>query len=268
MARLEPRLPPPEVEPAIYDESYYRTACAGHPEWVSSGGAQASAIYAGSLARAGDVTGATVVDLGTGRGELLAVAIERGAARAIGVEYSPAALALARQTLAAHAVEDRATVVEADARAIPLGDAVADIVTLLDVVEHLAPAELEATLGEAHRLLRPGGRLLAHTMPNRLIYSVTYRTQRALSPSRRRRWAADPRNELERRMHVNEQSVGSLRRALRNADFDRVEVTLGRWVYADFVPSERARLTYRRLAQAPGLRRFGIGDIWAEARRP
>jgi ubiquinone/menaquinone biosynthesis C-methylase UbiE len=156
-------------------------------------------------------------------------------------------------------------VVAGDIRAVPLPDGCADLVTMLDVVEHLAPAELDAALDEVRRLLRPGGRLLVHTMPNRAIYSVTYRALRATLG--RRRWPADPRNEWEHAMHVNEQTVGSLKRSLRRAGLRDVRVEVGEWLYTDFVPDPRARRVYGALGRVPGLRRVALGNLWGEARR-
>jgi ubiquinone/menaquinone biosynthesis C-methylase UbiE len=165
-------------------------------------------------------------------------------------------------------VEGKAEVAEADARAIPLDDGFADLVTLLDVVEHLAPAELDATLAEAYRVLRRRGRVLVHTMPNRSIYELTYRLQRAWRAGRRARWPADPRNDHERRMHVNEQTVSSLRRSLRRAGFRPARATLGQWVYTDFVPEVGAKATYGRLARRRLTARLGAADIWGEGTRP
>lgn len=260
--------PAPLVSPDVYDEEYYRTACAGYEEWAASEGASFAGIYPGSLARAGFRAGEVVLDVGTGRGEMLAVAVEQGAARAIGVEYSSAAVELARQTLDVHGVGDRAEVHLADARALPVEDDEADLATMVDVVEHLSPDELDRVFREVLRALRPGGRLFVHTMPNRTVYEVTYRLQRSLVPGRRRSWPPDPRNDYERTMHVNEQTVTSLRRALARAGFTRVRVELGQFVYTDFVPDDRAKRLYRRLARFRPTRRFGAGDLFAIAYRP
>ena len=232
-------LPPPAVTAAVYDTDYYLTRCAGHEQWASSGGAHHDALYDGSLARAGLAPGEVMIDIGTGRGELLVAAAARGAARAIGVEYSPSALDLARQTIEASGVSGTAAVVAADSRRLPLPSGWADLVTMLDVVEHLTPDELHTTLVEARRVLRPGGRLFAHTFPTRTIYEITYRIQRGLLPRRRRSWPADPRNDFEHAMHVNEQSRRSLRRMLTGAGFASVDVRHGRWVFDAFVPDER-----------------------------
>jgi ubiquinone/menaquinone biosynthesis C-methylase UbiE len=260
--------PPPLVSPELYDDDYYLTTCAGSDEWRGSGGAAVAGVYVGSLQRAHLQPGEVLVDIGTGRGELLAVAVESGAGRAVGVEYSPAAVRLTSETIRVHGVGDRAEVLLADARRIPLDDGTADLVTMLDVVEHLAPRELDQTLSEAFRLLRPGGRILAHTFPSRTIYDVTYRLQRGLHPRRRRTWPVQPRVEYELLMHVNEQTVATMRRSLRRAGFSQCRGRLGEWVYTDFVPEERAKQLYRRLAHIPLVNRLGVANIWGEGVKP
>jgi ubiquinone/menaquinone biosynthesis C-methylase UbiE len=260
-------LEPPRVSPEEYDEDYYRTACAGHDEWVQSGGAGQAGLYKGVLRRARLTEGMTVCDIGAGRGELVALAVEHGAKWAVGVEYSPAAAALAAQSIAQRDVESRAAVVLADARRLPLPDTCTDLVFMIDVIEHLAPTELAATFGEAHRVLRPGGRLFAHTFPTRTIYDVTYRGLRALARLRGRHWPADPRNDYEHRMHVNEQTRTALRRSLRVAGFAAPDVRFGQWVHTDFVPSPRGRSTYERMARHRMTAPLAVADLWVDATR-
>jgi SAM-dependent methyltransferase len=242
-------------------------------------------MYAGYVHRAAVGRGEVVVDLGTGRGELLVAAVSASARLAVGVEHSRDGVALAARTLAAASevtssatsaatsagsgagVAGPAAVLAADVRAVPLRAGVADVVTMLDVVEHLTPVELQAGLAEAHRLLRPGGRLLVHTMPTRTVYEVTYRAQRLAAPWRWRAWPRDPRSDEERVMHVNEQTRWRLDRALADAGFVDRTVEPGAWIWDGFVPSVRARRTYARLARFRLTRCFGACDLWAVARR-
>jgi ubiquinone/menaquinone biosynthesis C-methylase UbiE len=258
---------PPVVSPEEYDENYYLTACAGHAEWVGSEGAGQAGIYPGVIQRSNLEAGMTVLDVGAGRGELVALAAEQGASWAIGVEYSPAAVQLAAQTVQRRGVTDRACVVLADARMLPLPSACADRVFMLDVIEHLAPAELERALAEAHRVLKPGGRLIGHTFPTRTIYDVTYRLMRAAARLRGDGWPPDPRNDYEHRMHVNEQTLSSLRRALRTAGFHQPVVRHGQWLHTDFVPSDRGRAAYRWLARHRLTKPLAVADLWVDTVR-
>jgi ubiquinone/menaquinone biosynthesis C-methylase UbiE len=262
-------LPAPVVSPAEYTAHYFLHRCAGHEEWSASNGSQMAGVYAGALHKIGLQPGEVVADIGTGRGELLAQAVAMGAASAVGIEYSADAVHLAERTIAAHGVGDRAEVRHADARSLPLDDATIDVVTMLDVVEHLAPVELDRSLREAHRVLRPGGRILIHTFPTRTILKV-YRAQRRLVPGRARRWPADPRDPLEIVMHVNEQTPRTLKRSLHAAGFD-ARTELGLWVWTDYVPEDaapRARRLYARLARFPLTRRFGVANLWGEGTKP
>lgn len=257
-------LPAPVVAPDEYDADYYTHCCGGYEEWNASNGEKTAGVYHWALEQVGFTAGETLLDVGTGRAEVVALAAERGARLAIGIEYAAGALPLAQQTIRAHGVEANAHVMLADARRLPFPDASVDVVTMLDVVEHLAPAELAACFRDVARVLRPTGRLLVHTFPTSTIYDVTYRLQRNLLPWRRRSWPADPRNEWEHRMHVNEQSLPGLARALRAAGLTP-KVEVGNWVYTDFVPSPRARRTYHLLAKVPFTARFGVSNIWAIA---
>ena len=260
----DPDLPAPAVPPGAYDAEYFLQSNIGAAVWRESDGSQVDPLYHGYLVRAGLRAGEVLVDLGTGRGDLLAAAVAAGAAHAYGIEYSSDAVTLARRTVAAHGIADRAQVLQADARAVPLGDGIADLVCLLEVAEHLTPAELARALSEARRILKPGGRILIHTMPNRLIYTVTYRLLRSLALWR---WPADPRNDYERAMHVNEMTAAELRRALAGAGLAG-EVTHGEWIYTDHVPARWGRRAYRVLARLGPLSRFARADIWALAGRP
>jgi hypothetical protein len=118
---------------------------------------------------------------------------------------------------------------------------------------------------ETRRILRPGGRVFIHTFPTRTNYSVTYPMLRLLFL--RRHWPRDPRNDYERRMHVNEQTVTSLRRSLRRAGFDRVDVRPGAMVYVDFIPDAWAQRLLRALARHRVFRRLTHSDLVARATR-
>lgn len=251
------------MPPEEYDETYYRKECMGSVQWDATGGRMVDPLYPGFLARAQLRPGETVVDLGTGRGELLVTAVEMGAAHAYGVEYSETAVRMSERTLDVHDPRGKAEVMLADARSVPLPDAIAELVCLVDVVEHLAPPELHIALLEARRLLKPGGRLVIHTMPNRLIFTVTYRALRLLAGGNR--WAANPRTEPEQKMHVNELTVRELRRALERAGFE-AHVELGQWIRTDFVQSRWAQRVYTLLSKLGPLAHLGVADMWAFAR--
>ncbi len=102
----------------------------------------------------------TVVDLLSGTGSaLLEYARRFPGARLVAVDLDPRLLRLvaARLSLAGHeGLETR----EADAREVPLPAEVADVVNISFGLHELNRRDRECVLGEAARLLRPGGTLL------------------------------------------------------------------------------------------------------------
>ncbi len=103
--------------------------------------------------------GAEVIDLGCGPGTFLGNL--RREQPGHGYDLSAPQIAYARQTYSKpHLAFDT---MEGDRVEHP--DASADIVTLIEVIEHVDPATVSKLFAEAYRLLRPGGRLLVST-PN------------------------------------------------------------------------------------------------------
>jgi len=213
---------PPAVPASRYDAALLSRFAGGEYEAYVAAGARAlrpRLARALQLARIGP--GMTVVDVGCGRGEAAAHAARAGA-RVLALDFSPGALALTARTAAAGgAVVARAAAV---AERLPLADACADRVLLLDVAEHLQPWQLAGALAEIRRILRPGGYVVIHTLPNRWALAVAYPILRRLSPD----LPAEPRSDYERAVHVNEQSPRSLRRALRDAGL-RARVWVEEW---------------------------------------
>ena len=104
------------------------------------------------------------------------------------------------------------------------------------MIEHLDPPQTVPALSEFHRVLRPGGRLLVHTAPNRLFMTVGWPLARPvlrLLGHGETVESVDAWFRLAEDYHVNEQSVHSLRRALRAAGFEDPRV----WIDPDVMRS-------------------------------
>jgi len=97
--------------------------------------------------------GALLVDLACGAGLFAEHAAARGY-RHVGFDLSPTALPQARD----HGV----LVARADVLRLPLPDAIADVVTAGEILEHVT--DLPAAVAEACRVLRPGGTLVLDTI--------------------------------------------------------------------------------------------------------
>src|SRR5215207_4538862 len=97
--------------------------------------------------------GAVLVDLGCGAG-LLAPHAARLGYRHVGVDLVGTSLRIAAE----HGVRP----VRGDAQRLPLADRVADAVSAGEILEHVP--DLPAAVGEACRVLRPGGTLVLDTI--------------------------------------------------------------------------------------------------------
>lgn len=102
--------------------------------------------------------GETVADLGSGAGmdTLLAARAVAPEGRVIGIELLPEMVARAK----AHGVEagiGNASFVEGEMESLPLGDASVDVVLSNGAIN--LSARKSRVLAEAHRVLRPGGRI-------------------------------------------------------------------------------------------------------------
>src|SRR5262249_22418658 len=125
-----------------------------------------SAHSGGAIAARADrelsLGGKRVLDFGCGRGDLLAALFARGLA-ASGLEFAAAAAEETRERFAGEPRFGGGGL--ATGLPSPRSAGSFDVVFLVEVVEHLLDDQLEPTLAEVHRLLAPGGRVVA-TTPN------------------------------------------------------------------------------------------------------
>jgi ubiquinone/menaquinone biosynthesis C-methylase UbiE len=105
---------------------------------------------------AGLPTDGTVIDVGAGTGTFaIALAARAPSARVVAVDGDPEALAIARAKRGAAAVRWE----EGLADSLPLADGSCDRVAMSLLLHHLDPDGKRRALAEAHRVLRPEGRI-------------------------------------------------------------------------------------------------------------
>lgn len=285
------------VDPAEYTEDYYLGDCEGFAVFQESGGEELSARLRRALRLAGLRPGQRVLDIACGRGEVVLHAARRGT-DAYGIDYSEAAARLSYGTLTASERERslRAAAARMDATNLAFATGSFDTILMLDFVEHVYPAELERAFDEALRVLKPSGRLIIHTSPNRdferiiyahyvrhvhsVILKVTKRLgiqDRLLNPLMLPTSPTVPHSDYDYRLHVNEQTAGNLHRLLKQRGFGRI--TVGHWeppqrrIYTELRESIELKVLdfiryLRPISRLWPLNRYFSNHIWITAQRP
>jgi len=252
------------VSPDAYSREYFLTECDGHEEFLAG---RVPRRLQTALSLAGDLRGKRVLDVGSGRGEVVRHCGLAGA-EAYGVDYSTDALHLAQAASSGQTSLGEAHFLRADAQQLPLKSGRWDCVFMLDIVEHLYPSQLHSALIQVRRILEDDGLLIVHTMPNLWYYRIGYPLYRLVQRVRGRRLPGDPRQRWQfvPEVHVNEQDLFRLRRALRAAGFQaRV------WLQPTQTYAEEAnpwvRSTMRFLSGCYPFRWVFCDDIFAVARK-
>ncbi|MDP1626955.1 metalloregulator ArsR/SmtB family transcription factor [Parvibaculum sp.] len=142
-----------------------------------------------------------VADLGTGTGRMLELFGPK-AKSGLGIDLSPEMLALARAQLAQPSLH-HCSVRQGDLYDLPLQDETADLVTLHMVLHYLD--EPAASIAEAVRVLKPGGRLLiADFAPHELDFLRENHAHRRLgfTEDEVREWLADAGLDVSETRHL------------------------------------------------------------------
>jgi SAM-dependent methyltransferase len=254
------------ISSETYTLDYFLTECEGHAEFLESGGTGISRRLKVAMDAAALEPGMTVLDIGSGRGEVLFHCTQAGAT-AYGLDFSPAALELASVALNSQPspVRQKVHLVAGDAKALPFANNFFDRVLMFDIVEHLYPWELERTFQDVLRVLKPDGRFVIHTMPNIWYYRFGYPLYRVVQQLRGRKLPADPRQRWQfvPSVHVNEQSPLSLRKTLAACGF-AARIWLEDYRSYDDQPTA-VRAVFKLLTGWPGLRLVFCDDIFAIA---
>ena len=91
-----------------------------------------------------------------------------------------------------------------------------DVITSVDVFEHLYKEELELAMNEISRVLKPEGILFVHTETNKIYLNFTHRVwsypldklliivNQLITKKKYSGLPKDPRNDLHKTQHVNE----------------------------------------------------------------
>ena len=222
----------PSLPSDLYTEEYFLTACEGYEEWIDSEGEHLSRRLSSAFELAAVEPGMLVLDVGCGRGEIVRHCARLGA-DVFGIDYADVAVRMTRRLIdgeASHHLPGRMAVARSDAKHLPFSDGMFDRVLMFDVVEHLYPWELHQALVDIRRVMKPDGRLIVHTAPNRWYDQFAYPVVRLVRTlmGQGEQYPRNPRQfgvAVNEHVHVNEQSLFSMQHTLSRSGF-RTQVWL------------------------------------------
>lgn len=197
-----------------YSEEYYLKDCGGFESYTKHRGqvlqdGRLQAVAALTLLRGSG----RALDLGCGRGELSYFLATHGF-EVTAIDYSAAALCLAEKCFADDdGLRDAVAFVRGSICTAPL-EGHYRVAIAADVIEHLAPAEVDQLYARVSDHLTPDGLLVVHTFPNAWYYRFDYPRRRRIADSVGAYLPEEPRSRYEQLMHINEQSPAVLQRQL------------------------------------------------------
>lgn len=193
-----------------YTTEYYLNDCGGYDIFAQSGGKEIELRLQDVFNLIHPNPGEHILDVGCGRGELTYALSQRGA-YVTGIDYSGAAIEIARKTYG----EDN------EYLRYVCGDIFEyeemqrfDKIVMADVVEHIDQEILEKIFEKISRSMSGDGVLVAHTAPNNDYYTHTWPLMRENAAKLGFYLPKNPRSYYEQMMHINEQSPERLKEAL------------------------------------------------------
>ena len=152
--------PLPPTDPRFYGERYYSTQLHNR-HWFRNNRSKFRMRWENTLRLLQPGSSDVLVDLGCASGEHT-LRLAPMVARAIGVDFSPDAIRIARENAVLQG--SKAEFVQGDVSDLSVFAAQSiDKVLALDLVEHVEDKVLAKMLEEVWRILKPGGRLVIYT---------------------------------------------------------------------------------------------------------
>lgn len=165
------------VSAKLYDEKYYLNECAGYKEYKKGKGDLFDRRLIEFTPFFPKLLNKKVLDVGCGRGEIIFWSAKNKAKKAIGTDYSPSAVKVAKRTLK-NVFKNKYKNVDfltMDATDLKFKENYFDVVFFTEVFEHIFTYQQEMALQAIYRVLKKNGKLFFHTEPNKIFNDVGYK---------------------------------------------------------------------------------------------
>lgn len=197
-----------------YAFDYYLQDCGGFSEYKLHEGKKLVDPRLNAVFNIANVKhGHHIVDAGCGRGEMTYACATAGAT-IDAIDYSNSSILLAKKCfLNENELSTKVNFQCADITEFRASKQ-ADRVIASDLIEHLAPHELDKLYENVANDLKEDGQFIIHTFPNLWFYQYGYSQKRRRAKAVGAYLSPQPRTFYERLMHINEQSPRILKHQL------------------------------------------------------
>lgn len=216
---------------SIYTKKYFLSDCEGYRQYISSKGEVLSPRLKKIFKFANILPEMRVLDIGCGRGELILHTANFNA-MGVGIDFSAQALGIAKDALLKKApqIKNNVCFIKADCSFLPFREDTFDIIFLSDIVEHLTPKDLDKTLSCVHKIIKPQGKIILHSSPNRIFVRYGLKLYNLLGKLYKKNLDWDMVSNLpcgcQKEIHVNEQTIFSLKKLFRKIGFKKINLWL------------------------------------------
>lgn len=209
-----------KVSAKVYNRDYFLYHRGGSGEFLKSKGKELCESHKFAIKIAGLKPSDKILDLGCGCGEI-ALNAASYVDYVLAIDYSKEAIDLALQAKQEFdpGIQKKVTFIHTDLEKYELPEQYFDVVFFIDVIEHLVQEEINYTLMAIQQCLKPDGKLIVHTWPNRWHRQITYPISYYMGKITGKRRPKEPKLKHEQLMHVSEQSPWELRLNLKKAGF-------------------------------------------------
>ncbi|MCM8790491.1 MAG: class I SAM-dependent methyltransferase [Candidatus Omnitrophica bacterium] len=264
----------PRVDPSLYSKEYFLTDNEGWREYAAGLADHIHPKFKRAIELALPTKSDNILDIGCGRGELLYYCARYGA-KAFGIDYSPAAIAITRQTLKRLTQNERknTSAEVGDPTTYDFRDNKYTIIFMIETLEHMHDWQLKELFSRVGDILTEDGRLIVITpnyyyekylLPIKRILNLPWNVLKipirmtkskyrksgfgALLSKAFRIWP--DRGDLNRKTHVNVTTPAKVKRLLKDfeasiwcEDHSRniISLLMRRWWGRDIVAIARKR---------------------------
>jgi 2-polyprenyl-3-methyl-5-hydroxy-6-metoxy-1,4-benzoquinol methylase len=195
---------------SFYDTTYYLSDCGGYQAFKKDNTNLDDRLY--TVQCLVDVKeGEQILDLGCGRGELT-FALARSGANMLGIDYSSKSIEIAEKNfnnIYTNLHYENIDFFKLDS------DLTFDKIVASDLVEHIDTDLFEKFMERIAKHLKPNGKFILHTFPNKYIYSYKYKRDRLKAKEIGLYLPENPRSFYESLTHINEQTPQSLKKTIK-----------------------------------------------------